>query len=266
MPNLNGLFFQEFDKKGGLHIQTPSHAFTSSIHKPNQGDESERAKVKFDNMWKQKYQIAFGQTHKDAIPPRVDANDTAHLSTDNNWWRGQAHRPSGSNPSSTRSLPGHPSQIATMDRLGQSQPVFHQDPAISLFVEHSIRGACPTQPSNPRSQLLEARPSTGPPPCGSDDTALQGFASTMNRSYGLGLSCESPPPRRSHSLSKLTSGKPLVPPTSNSSYGHFTQLKVHKTSKRVRPTCNETRFVDNLVKVGIPYNPEIRFAGHVHTD
>merc|ERR1739845_323153 len=96
-----------------------------------------------------------------------------------------------------------------------------------------------------------------------DNATESAFPTTMNRSYGSGFKVtDADQPGRVIKVTKLAGGKSLWPPTSNSRYGYYTQLKAHKSVIRAKETCAETQFVHKMHCDGIPYDASIRFYTH----
>jgi len=252
MSTLSVMFFPDYDQNPpGRHRVQPSHSFTTSIMRPNAGEDSARTTQKFDNLWRQKHAANFGRLNGVGVPARVDYQDIPDRAASRLW--PEASRPGNSRPASSAGsaspLQGSWSEAARAQ--GSSG-----DGGISSFYETSgsIRGACPSQ------QTMPMRTNTT---CLADDKNSS-CPATMNRTYGLGLSVSEgslqQKPIKAKKLVKY--GKPFMPPTSNSQYGHFTQMKAHKNAMRPKGTCAETKFVGDFYKVtGELYQAGVRRCG-----
>eukprot|EP00929_Paragymnodinium_shiwhaense_P024537 TRINITY_DN15064_c0_g1_i1.p1 TRINITY_DN15064_c0_g1~~TRINITY_DN15064_c0_g1_i1.p1 ORF type:complete len:252 (+),score=46.48 TRINITY_DN15064_c0_g1_i1:105-860(+) len=242
------LNFVDYGKKG-KHFQQPTHSFSSAKIRPSlEMQETPRTKEKYDRAWKQKWEALHGRGHPEAIPKRVDWADVAHIARPAEKWA----QPNSSRATSTQVTPGRdvppPSSGSPVGTL-----------KLTGVAKSSIRGFCPTQPPVSDRKVLRQTMS--------GDATGGFFSATCNRQYGDNLSTLGQSSSETYlhiKPSKLAGGKCLRPPTSNSAYGYFTQLKVHQMGSRKRPMCNETAFVQNMVANNIPYSQDIRFVGQEH--
>lgn len=252
------LNFVDYGKKG-RHFSQPSHSFSSAkIRSTLESEETPRSKEKFDRIWKQKWEALHGRG-KDAepVPKRVDWGDVAHLPNAHKW-----AQPDSSRATSTEVTPGRAARMG-MTAPDSLSPAAVGSMKLTGVAKSSIKGFCPTQPveQDRKQPPLILSGSTG-------DLTGQFFSATCNRQYGDTVATMSMSSSEAYlrvKPSKLAGGKCLRPPTSNSTYGYFTQLKVHKPNIKKRPKCNETAFVQNLIENKVPYaGPEVRFVGHEH--